>query len=724
MAFNLRRLFIGLIVLAGLLGAYLLYTRVSGTPPIDVNVAGPSPGPRSRAADANAEQIGNLADVEVLAVKRTRLVHTNENNEVDRELRFEDLLHREKNQWEITNPFMKLYLPRFQCEVTADRGRVQLETAYGQLVPDDAEFEGNVVIHIIPAEPNDPAECFIHLDDISFIADQSLFSSRRSVTLISRVARLTGTGIELLYDSPRSRLELFRIIELDSLRLRSDQFRSISQLIEPQGQDAAGASPARESTGHAPTVRSEAAESGEAPPPGDVYACVFRENVTITTPEQTVAARELLAINNILWSVSGPADETDPPDEAPAAPADPNAPEVVPLPGPDALDVTPSQYLAFDSIPEEFYDIVVTCDAGLVVSPMGSERLAADPCTAETIAPAGPPPPAPVEPLPDRQHARARRIEVDVATSDATLVGPVEMVFMLDPNDLTTADATAALMPVTISAQEAVRFVAASNQILFDGGCRATARRTEPNATTDFELTAPAFTLELVDTNDGVGLDSVAIRRFAAGGGQATVLIHRRAGGELIGWTEIVAARLDYDAQREFFTAYGPGMVVVHNARGPAAPLDPNALSLDRPCYAFLREFDTLVYSASSSQIVAVAEPQRVLLDYIPIVDGRYGDAIKANAGFIELALTETDDERVELAFVTASGGVHYEDPRNRVRGEVLFYDHTTSVVTVEGNEARPCYFNDTPFDQIEMNVKTGRIKTGLTGPGVAEVTR
>jgi hypothetical protein len=710
MTLDLRRLFIGLAVLAGLLGVYLLYTRVSGSPPIDVHMAEPSSG--REAADAG--RIAEMPEAGVFA-KRTTLRHTNDDNEVDREFGFEDLLYRENDQAEVTYPFMKLYLPSFRCDVTADRGSVQVKTAYNQPVPDDAFFEGNVVIHIIPDEPNDLAESFIYLDHVAFIADQSLLSSSGPVTFVSRAARLSGTGIELIYDSARQRLELFRIVALDSLRLRRDQFQPDSLSTDREARDVVAETLARGSAGPADAVR-DAADA--VPPDEDVYACVFRKNVTITTPEQTVEAREWLAINNILWS--GPRE----PEADTKAPADPNLPEAVPVPGPDALDTTPSQHLAFDAIPEEFYDIIVTCDAGFVVAPMGSGRLSADSGDAEEGSSASELPIGETEPSVDRQRATARRIDVDVAASNTTFVGPVEMAFTLDPNELTGGEAVGEPMPVIVTAKEAVRFVAASNQILFDGGCRATARRTEPNATTDFELTAPAFTLELVDTNDGVGLDSLAIRRFAAGGGQATLLIHRRAGAELVGWTEIVAARLDYDAEREFFTAYGPGMVVVHNARAPAGPLDPNALSLDRPCYAFLREFDTLVYSASSNQIVAVAEPHRLLLDYIPIVDGEYGDAIHANAGFIELALTETDDGRLELASVTASRGVQYEDPKDQFRGDILFYDHTTSVVTVEGNEARPCYFNGRPVDHIEMNIETRRVKAELAGPGIAEVTR
>ena len=163
----------------------------------------------------------------------------------------------EGNQWEITKPYMRLYLEKFVCRVTADSGTVLLDDAFGRPMPTDAKFIGNVVIHITPTDPNDPWECFIHLDDVGFLAEKSLFSSTGAVRFLSRAVRLTGTGMELVYDAPRSRLELFRIFDLDSLRLRSSEVKAVSgkgtsdsrprvQAEPPAGKDSGGTASADE----------------------------------------------------------------------------------------------------------------------------------------------------------------------------------------------------------------------------------------------------------------------------------------------------------------------------------------------------------------------------------------------------------------------------------------------------------------------------------------------
>jgi len=237
---GLRKFLVGLVVLAALLVGYLVYAQLGGTPPVELDLPVPLPGPTEPGTDAGDDAIGTVDGVGIGPLKQTRLFHTNENQQVDRELGFEELHHEEGEQWQMTYPFMKLYLPEFRCDVTADRGTFQLETAFGKLMPNDAVFQGNVVIHIVPPEPNDPMECFIYLDDVAFVADQSLFSSNGAVKFVSRSAALEGTGLELIYDGARRRLELFRVTDLDSLRLRSAEIGSLSSVTGP---DEGAASP-------------------------------------------------------------------------------------------------------------------------------------------------------------------------------------------------------------------------------------------------------------------------------------------------------------------------------------------------------------------------------------------------------------------------------------------------------------------------------------------------
>ena len=278
---------------------------------------------------------------------------------MDRDFGFEQLLHQQGNQWEITNPYMKLFFPTFQCVVTANRGKVQVETAFSRPMASDALFSGNVVIHIVPIRAErrpgvlyPPRRCGVSGGPVAVFL-------RGGCSFSLPPVQLTGTGMELIYDETRSRLELFRIFTLDSLRLRSREMGSVADLTPRQRPGSA--TPSQDAVaGQTP------AAAGAVTPPDDRYQCIFHKNVAITMPDRVVAARDELAIDNILWSGSRKTDALTKPA------VDPNDPNAAPYPGPNALDTTVSSHSTISSIPPEYFDTVVTCDGGFEVTPMGS----------------------------------------------------------------------------------------------------------------------------------------------------------------------------------------------------------------------------------------------------------------------------------------------------------------------------------------------------------------
>ena len=454
MGLNLRKFAVGFLALSVLAGVFLLYMRLNHTPPIIVEPAKSAPAPAGEGNVAGTEEpVGTISGVGIGPVRETRFQHRNEFNQIDREFGFEELLHERGNQWEITKPYMRLYLEKFVCRVTADSGTVLLDDAFGRPMPTDAKFIGNVVIHIVPTDPNDPWECFIHLDDVGFLAEKSLFSSTGAVRFLSHAVRLTGTGMELVYDAPRSRLELFRIFDLDSLRLRSSEVKAVSgkgtsesrprvQAEPPAGKDSGGTASATNA-------------GGRATAPAEVYQCVFRKNVRLDSPDGVVVARDRLSINRIQWSR---------PNEREAKAghvADPNGRDSAALPASKALNTTASSYPAISSIPDELFDVVVTCDGGAEIMLASSRRGPAQP------AAAGTPENAAAQTVPeefaasDRQQVAAQRIDIDFSTRDTTMVGPVAMKFLVDPNSL-GEKAGGAPRPMEVTANGAVRFLAAS----------------------------------------------------------------------------------------------------------------------------------------------------------------------------------------------------------------------------------------------------------------------
>ncbi|MCX5647139.1 MAG: hypothetical protein NTZ17_21025 [Phycisphaerae bacterium] len=724
---TIRKFAVGFIALAALIGVYLLYTRTNRTPHLEVDLARTASPP---VIDANADSqndVGTVLGVGVGRVELTRFLHRNERNQVDRDLGFEQLLHQQGNQWEITNPYLKLFFPTFQCIVTANRGKVQVETAFSRPMASDALFSGNVVIHIVPSEPNDALECFIHLDDVGFLAAKSLFSSTGAVHFLSRRAQLTGTGMELIYDEARSRLELFRIFTLDSLRLRSREMGSVANLTPRQ--HPGNAAPSQDAaSGQTPVA------GGPAKQPDDRYQCILHRNVAIAMPDRVVMARDELAIDNILWSGSKK------PDVLTRPALDPNDPNAAPYPGPNALDTTASSHSAISSIPPEFFDTVVTCDGGFEVTPMGSRvsvparhelsevrgqttedrRQRVEDGTSSSV----------VRPLssgsPDRQRASAQRIHFNAFTTDTILDGPVEMAFPLDPNSLQGAKAAAKAMPMTITAQKNVRFLAAASQVLLDGDCKVTLSRSEPNLTYEYVLTAPRLVLDIAsEPNKAKGV-AVSARKLVTDGGPAALRILRKGPDRLLGWTTLDAAQLQYEADSRQFTALGPGEIWIRNDEMTNAKADPNQFSLGRPCIALLTNWDTLKYFAATNQIIAEDDSQQLLLDYFPLTDGKYNRQTRTVAGHVEASLKEIAKGHLELATLTATKGIEYEDETGGLSfvGSTLSYDYAQSLVAVRGDDEQPCFLNGALVDQIDLNLRTGRIQAEIPGPSVFQIRR
>jgi hypothetical protein len=733
MSLNLRKLAVGFLALGVLVGVFVLYMRFNRTPPIVVGAAKAVPQP---VADVNRsesnQQAGKIAGVKIGPVVDTEFIHRNESNQIDRKFGFEELLHKQGNQWVITKPYMWMYLERFSCRVTADQGRIQLVEAFGRAMPTDAEFIGNVMIHVVPTNPSDPWECFIHLDDVGFLAEKSLFSSTGAVRFLSRAVRLTGTGMELIYDGPRSRLEMFRVFDLDSLRMRSSEVKAMADKGPDDSTPSGESGPAAETDAGRTVPVADATERTPTPadsdaPPPDVYRCVLRRNVRLESPDGVVVARDLLSINGIQRS------RPEEPDSQAGQTADPNG---APLPAANALNTTASSYPAMSSIPEELYDIVVTCDGGAEITLIGGSPFLAEAIAARVQES------APVESTPheidssDRQQVVARRIDFDFQTNDTTMLGPVAMKFLVDPNNLGEKPGGAP-MPMEVTAQGTVRFLAASERIVLEGGSTATLHSVELDSSDEYRLAAPRLTLDLaIDSNTPEDV-KVRLRRLVAddgsetpgetdfaGGHVVTVRMWRRTEDKLLSQGALDARELQYDADPDRFVVTGPGVIWLHNAETIRSKNDPNATI--EPCWVRLSNFDTLKYWSLSNQIVAEDDSQQLLLDYFPLVDGKYGPQTQVVAGHVEATLQEIAPNRMDLVSLVASQGIEYDSESDHMNfiGSEMVYDRDKSLLTIQGDDARPCYLNGALVDKIVVDPKTRRIEAEVRTPSIFQVRR
>jgi len=382
MGFASRKLRMFFILMAMLCAAYLFYTRLSQTPRISLTS---TDSDRSLADQENA--VGMLDDtVGVGTVKIATF------RDADREFGFEKLLHEEGNEWEIEKPYMNIFRRDLNCYITADMGKVQVETGVGIKVnPKEATLTGNVVFHIVPQRPSDVKESFIYLDNVDFISEKSEFSTSGPVKFVSQDVHLSGRGLELIYNDELDRLEFFKIADLDSLHIKVPRADWLS--LEQKGEVPPRANETVGEKQHQPeSTRDSNTQQAPKKLPADkqninqYYTCVFSKNVVIKSAEQLVFT-DLFSIYNIFFSkkANEQSEQTD------SNTADSNAisgnntkknlnfdannPDISPSDSSPSLALTVSEPNQSDS---ESFDVVITCDDGIVVVPANSAQSIRD----------------------------------------------------------------------------------------------------------------------------------------------------------------------------------------------------------------------------------------------------------------------------------------------------------------------------------------------------------
>ncbi len=708
MSAKLRKIFVGIISLVALSAVYLLYSRISHTPPIELDNAQTRAEDAKHIPDANFDtEIGMIGDVGVGTVQKARYTRLNNQKQIEREFGFEKLLHERADEWEIEKPYMNVFRNNFKCYITAERGTVHIEDAAGQPNLKEGTLVGNVVIHILPQPGSSVRESFVYLDDISFVSERSQFSTDGPVEFVSEDAQMLGTGLELVYNDQEDRLEFLKIRNMKSLTLKTS---SRTSLFGPQQTESVepGPSPKQHQTTSQPTDATE-------PKQGQYYNCLFDKNVVIDTPQQLILADQL-SINSILWAAGSNAQSGKPDTTGPVS-TDSTQPADVPV---------AAQTEAKKSF-DQLTDILITCQGGIVVTPQGSSRtpessaeIPADAAStlsrnAQSLARAA-----------TRTTFIAQRIDHYFPTGDTVATGPLELNFYV--TDFIAGQSNQTRLPVKVTAKKQARFLLNSNQVIFDGDCLCTMLRHGPNSTEKYTLAAPQITIDLADRDDDRS-SAVAsgIAHLTATGPivqLATVKTATKPNEpeELLGFTKLKCRRFDYDADQQLMLATGPGLIAADNSRIPAPDANAPKYGLQKQCYAVVRDFDTLIYYLNDDHIVANAADTSILIDYFPVVKGKQTRRVAVTTSHIDVFLYQAPSGRTELATLTATGEVTYEDADKQFVGSEMFYDSVNSLITARGSQSQPCLFNGALVDSIEYDLKTGRVKTKIAGPGTFQL--
>ena len=691
MLLHSRRFTIWLVSFLAVLVVYFIYNRVSRTPPIPTEAAMTPAGQLADMCDSTG-RVGMVGDVGVGVVKNARYTTLNAQKQVEREFGFRELLHQDGNDWEIEKPYMNIYRRSFRCAITGERAKVAVELAGGKVTPKQGMLMGNVAIRIWPQHKEGLGETTIYLDDITFSADKSLFSTAGPVELVSDNIKMTGTGMEIVYNGDDERLERLQITNLRSLRIK--RWSQGSVLRSTPDADA--------------NNQKQKSENEQASKQGKYYQCTLDKNVRIETLNEQLLADALL-INDIFMP-GGSAEQAGKESSADDNTAIQSTGNAGNRPDATTSDETPS-------------DISITCDGGIIVAPMNAQGENKSPKQQTTYADIVAQQDANTSPV-GKTTFRGGNVTYSAATGEAVAIGPSSIAF--DVNEK-TSDGTGSPATVRMTSRRQAAFSPASNKSTFEGDCRCTVSQKQDEIFQQYIVLADKLEINLAkkNTNKDSGL-SMNVNRLIASGPNTHLASTKKtvrpgspqAGDKLLTGIELKCASIDYNTADGNFFAAGPGLIKVDNSQTDEPQEKLAKFSLQRKCYALLRNFDSLAYAGQNKHLTADSKGGSLLVDYFPLVDGRSNEKVSVTASHVEADIAETLTGRMELRDLLAKGAVTYEDKDAQVIGSEFIYEANTSLIDIRGDKYRPCNFNGAILDAVQYDTKTGKWNTRLKGPG------
>jgi hypothetical protein len=668
-----RRISVWLVSFLTILVIYFIYNRLSRTTEISTSSAVPE-GTLLPPQDYDGNTItGKVGNVGVGTAKNVRYTKVNAQKQVEREFGFESLLHQDGNDWEIEKPFYTIFGKRFKSTLTGDKARVTVEASGGQVVPKEGVLAGNVTIRIWPTDEGNFSDTVIYLDDVSFAGDRSLFSTDGFVEIDSNEVQLKGEGLEIVFNSDDEQLENLKIAKLKYLRLKRWSGR---------------AAPGR--TLQENKARDMNKTGGNA---GREYKCLLDRNVVIETAQELLLA-DVVSIGN--FRMSGGVGDDLREEEG-------------------TRNVEHSTSNLERSTEEMQGEVNITCDGGILIVPMDSTaELKAEGVEQKTEA---------VwlkaqEKRNGRMMLCGRQVNYNASTSHAIAMGPSQIIF--DVNNVSREPVKAGAQAyrravVTIVSQKEASFEPALNRAAFAGDCKCTVTQKSQDANLLYLVTAE--NLEAVLKNKSADAAVMPdIERFIAKGGEVRLASTKKIGEQMLAGVEMKCEQLDYNTVSGDFLATGPGLIKYDNSQTDEPQKGLGRFSLRRKCIALLRNFDSLKFDGGGNHLAAYAQDGSMLADFFP--DSVAEDKVSVTASRVDADILERPDGRMELGAATAKGAITYEDKDVEILGDEFVYDSASEMINIRGTPSYPCRFNNTEIDSVQGNVKTGRWKTKIKGPG------
>lgn len=391
----MRRVIIILAALAIAGLAYWGYIRLSGTPTLEPPASQTDYELQLPKSTDSAQRIG--LTVPMRADDTYYVTRDPVTRQVTRVFGFSRLNNpgSQSVRWELERPYIIFYESAYQCRIDADNGLIQTERVGANVSPRDGQLEGNVKIHITPRSGSRMAETTLFLDDLLFSSERTEFSTDGPIRVASSQVELSGRGMVLLMNATDGQVEYLHILDLEALRLKD--FVQESPAKTANENQTPAETPAHQTAAEKTPVAAAAVEKDVTPSgavsspesnieqeelrPRRLYQCVIEDNVLIRYGDQlVVAGADQVNIQNILL-VQQQETEALSPSSAPAAesrPAPQDSSEVAAVAA--APGQSPPKQIVSQPYPEkpetaaierdESRDVVVTCNGGIIVSPM------------------------------------------------------------------------------------------------------------------------------------------------------------------------------------------------------------------------------------------------------------------------------------------------------------------------------------------------------------------
>ncbi|MCF7956392.1 MAG: hypothetical protein K9M75_11360 [Phycisphaerae bacterium] len=720
---------------------------------------------------------------------------------------FGKLLNPEKNsgkdseKWRLQDPYMQFFGDRFQCKITSDEGNFQMKEAMNKYTPQNARLYGNVKLEITFENQGVPTDGVVYLEDLDYDSERSELATDKSVKAVFDDVVMEGTGMILIYNSAKSRIEYFEMKDLDFIRIKDVAMLSKDRKnAEDKTAAAAGSNTTADETNGeaADEVASDttgdpvlaAADNDSAPEKSaqeeiDYYHCRFLKDVNIEYGDELVVkGHEELNIKNLILSQSdsGQAASANSangktPDEKTSGPASSQIADS--KKNTDLKDASSGNSAAASAEPadasNETTEVVLTCKEGFVVQLMSNvnddkhqtppvastfaETMTALMDKAQVVKPqnasgdhgliyAGETAEL-IQPLPHIEYAsfaeavdsnpapailrkptrfHARKIDYDMKAKYAYATGPINLLIYGDPDPNAGPDQPQ--IPINITARDNAEYFGDRDQVVFNGDVEGMRKIIDELYVTENTVHGDQLVVDLDSSANENSISHISVL-----GENVELFSKRKAAETILTLIRLKCQRIDYDASDEFVEAKGPGVIEIDNSNAPKVESSEadsnNKITLQEPCYARIKDFDSLKWYTVANKVVADGSSDSVKIQHIPLVTdqpGReYGKVTYAAARNIEANFMTTADGRTELAALTASDTVSFKEidgqnETNNFIGDNLFYDVANSTMLITGTEGNPCMANGLSTDKITYNMATRELVTGISGTSTIQL--